>query len=1087
MYYTLKCNPAQNPACGEWDYQTSTYLFQHTGVMDSNLLSTPNYSIDGTTPDSVMLMNQPSWKYRPHFNTNIVYTNIISFDSASVGIENHLLNHPLNASFPEGRAQYLWKASEMLTAGLQAGDISGMRLHIQQAGSTLKNFCIRIRTTIKDSLKANDFENDGFTLVFLNNLTIGDTGWIKVHFVNSFAWDGTSNLIVDFSFDNQSGGTPTILYGSNTGLPAGIFAASSDKAAFFYGKDFINVPAQSVSGVDSAITISFWAYGNPDFQPQAQSLFEAGNANNNRVINCHLPWSNSHIYWDAGNNNTSSYDRIEKLADNAEIEGNWNYWTVTKNATTGNQKIYRNGNLWLSGTSLTRRMYGITNFYIGSDRNGTGNYDGCLNEFALWNKELDQATIAEWMYKDINSSHPNYNNLKLYYKFDDGFSTTMVADSSGGNFNGILYGPPTLKYISGDALVRNFTETTYRPNIIFEQGNYISYIDTTVSIDSTMTEPVQVFFYSDSLHPLACTDTMLMWPPYYNHYVYNHLGLAIDSTFVIPDTLVRKKSWYYYSAPFEIVNRYELGRFITPYGNGLDLGSGFTWIYDVSDYRTLVHDSVHLSAGNWQELLNLKFVFIKGTPPRNILSIQNLWNGNFNYGYPTDPIENHLTPKSIFIPASTSGITLKSRVTGHGMDTPDNCAEFCPRFHYYKTDGVQRYQKLVWRNCGTNALYPQGGTWIYDRSNWCPGAEVTTYDFELTPFISPNDSVLIDHDVEPYTHTGSWSYYQIEDQLVTYGPPNFNLDAEIYDIVSPSTNQMNLRKNPVCNNPVIVIRNSGATTLTSLTIHYGVEGTGTIPSIFQWTGNLKFMESDTVQLEQMNWTNSNGFFYATISAPNGGTDMYPYNNKQTTQYLYTTEFPADFYIELRTNLFPNENSYTLEDDQGNIILQRNNFTANTTYKDTVHLVQGCYKFRLIDTDGDGLSFWNNNDGSGYLRFKKISGGFVKIFDGDFGSEILQQFTVGYTLSQEDISSEENIILFPNPSSGELYIDMALGEAQAVEINIYNYQGKLLQTISEENVTEKKVKLDLTDFSNGFYVAMIKTRNGTSCKKFILKK
>ena len=22
MYYTLKCNPAQNPACGEWDYQT---------------------------------------------------------------------------------------------------------------------------------------------------------------------------------------------------------------------------------------------------------------------------------------------------------------------------------------------------------------------------------------------------------------------------------------------------------------------------------------------------------------------------------------------------------------------------------------------------------------------------------------------------------------------------------------------------------------------------------------------------------------------------------------------------------------------------------------------------------------------------------------------------------------------------------------------------------------------------------------------------------------------------------------------------------------------------------------------------------
>ena len=39
MLYKLKCNPAQNPACGEWDYLTYTYLYENTGVMDSTVAS----------------------------------------------------------------------------------------------------------------------------------------------------------------------------------------------------------------------------------------------------------------------------------------------------------------------------------------------------------------------------------------------------------------------------------------------------------------------------------------------------------------------------------------------------------------------------------------------------------------------------------------------------------------------------------------------------------------------------------------------------------------------------------------------------------------------------------------------------------------------------------------------------------------------------------------------------------------------------------------------------------------------------------------------------------------------------------------
>ena len=91
---------------------------------------------------------------------------------------------------------------------------------------------------------------------------------------------------------------------------------------------------------------------------------------------------------------------------------------------------------------------------------------------------------------------------------------------------------------------------------------------------------------------------------------YADLSRARGVTEVINDTLD------YFGVPFDVIDRYELYRYITPYGIGLDLGDdGWTWWYDVTDYLPLLRDSVELQAGNWQELLDLKFHFIEGDPP----------------------------------------------------------------------------------------------------------------------------------------------------------------------------------------------------------------------------------------------------------------------------------------------------------------------------------------------------------------------------------------------------------------------------------------------------------------------------------------
>ncbi|MFH0865153.1 MAG: peptide-N-glycosidase F-related protein, partial [Bacteroidota bacterium] len=835
MQYTLKCNPALNPACGEWDYLTYTYLYDHTGLIDSSVIHQPVFLVNGNVVDTFAYVNSPTYTYVPGWQYYAVHDDTLSLNAYTSGAGTQLSVQPFASSRPVSRTHYLWKASEISATGMGPGDITGIQFDLQSTGSMLKNLVVRMKACTLDSLSEDSFSASGFTEVYRINTLFAIAGWNSLQFLMPFSWDGTSNIIIEITYENSTAGNDNIVNTADAGYIAGLYKSDDDRCIAVHNGGFVSVPLNdSLNTIDSSITVSYWAYGNAQYQPQNGTCFEAVDSSGNRVINAHVPWSDSNVYWDAGNVG-GSYDRINKAAAINEIEGQWNYWTFTKNVGTGSMKIYLNGNLWHSGTAKTRSMKEIKKFHIGKGTwSGSESYEGKMDEFAVFNVELDQAGIMENMHRCINASNPYYNNLVLYYKFDDG-NFQIAADSAPSanpdallmSIDNLLKGP--------DDYVCDFTLTTLRPNIIFEQGTFTSHTDSVFILDSTMNVPLQIITYTDSINNSGvAVDTFSVWQAAYYYYEYDVSGNITDSVFVTPDSTMIL-TYYDYYIKFPQVIRYELARYITPYGNGLSLGNGWTWTFDVTDYRTLLADSVHLAAGNWQELLDMRFLMIKGIPPRDVVSIQNLWNGGFNYGQSADPIESHLTPKQVFIPVNAFTARWKSRVTGHGMDTPQNCAEFCPKNHYYKIDGTQQFTKLVWRNnCDLNPLYPQGGTWVYDRSNWCPGAEVWTYDLEITPFISPGDSVILDHDAQPYTSTGGWDYYQIEDQLVTYGAPNFTLDAAIEDVFSPSSDKMWGRMNPICAKPKIMLKNNGSTILTSLTVTYGI--TGATPSVYNWTG-----------------------------------------------------------------------------------------------------------------------------------------------------------------------------------------------------------------------------------------------------------
>ncbi len=1083
MNYQLRC--PYTVQCGQWDYLTYAYLYKPLGILDSVSHLAPSYVVNGSSPDSFQYITSPSYSFHPHFQQHIVLDSTISYSSSQVGSFSNSYSHPFNSYFSASRTQYIWRASELTAAGLHAGNISDLQFNLDIWGPELRNLTIRMKTSTLDSLTDSLYEKTGFSTVYERNTNIPGVNWQTIQLTTPFYWDGVSNIDVDLSFNTTNSCCAMSTKGESTSYPSCVYLPVEDRSLFFEGTDDVKIPAQALASVDSFITIGFWSKGNPAYMPENCSIFEAWDTSNHRVLNIHLPWGDGTIYWDAGNSGTSSFDRVSKAATAADYAGNWTYWTFVKNVSTGRLKIYKNGAVFIQATGKHARMYGISKIRIGGGLDNNTFYDGNIDDFTVFNAEVPQATIQQWMYKRVDASHPYYQNLILHYNFDDSSSTT-VTDHSVYLNDGQLFGIPATGVYGGTEIFKDMIAVNERPEVIFGQGTYLSHVDSSLVVDSTANAPLSVVFYSDTLNPTTPTDTVLVWNTYYNNYIYDSLGNATDSMAVAADTTIHLANTTYYDAPYEVNDRFELGRYITPYGNGLSLGNGFMWKYDVSDYEPLLHDTVHLTAGNNEELLDLSFDIIKGTPPRDVHNIKNIWTGDIGW---TATVENALNERKVLIPADAQNSRLKVRLTGHGSDQ-GNCAEFCPNTCYLFIDSVQRYSHYIWRdNCDLNPLYPQGGTWVYERANWCPGAEVETYDMELTPYVTPGDSSLLNLNLNPHNWTSAgWPNYVTETQLITYGAPNFTLDAAIYEIKAPSDKQLYQRMNPICNNPLITIQNTGSDTLHSLTITYGLVG-GT-PSTFTWSGNLAFMDKQDVRLGNFAWNSADYTFYATLSNPNGGVDQYANNNTAHSTIVLPEQFDNQLIFELKTNNEPYQNVYDIKDDQGNLIFHKGGgLTTNTYYNDTITFPSGCYEFKLTDSGEDGLTWWANTaGGSGYMRIKRASdGAVIKTYNSDFGGEIYQQFTVGYLLNTNELQPLNEVNVFPNPSSGIFQTEILLDKKQNVTIEVFDLTGRLVYKNHFENVIDKMIDVDLSQQTPGIYHAHIITSGKEWMKKMVVAK
>ena len=1077
MVYSMRCKDAlvstsaeRNKGCGEWDYSCNTYITDSSRV-DSFHTVSPTHLISGFSDDVYNYTTQPTYSYLQSTQSEIIYNNVITELEYTIGSGTTDSEFPFGGGQKIARTQFLYSATDLTAQGMQTGFITGMKLEALNMATGFENLRIRMKQTSHSELEAATMENNGFEEVYYLNSDVG-TGNHFFKFYNKFDWDGVSNILLDISYNRNTDASTDVK--SNVQAVVSSLSANGDNDQYFEinGAGYVDVE-QALPSVQNEITISFWSFGSEEL-PINTYAFEGVDAGNLRQMNVHLPWSNGQIYWDCGNDG-SGYDRINKPASEDEYKNVWSHWSFTKNATTGDMKIYLNGSLWHSGTGFTRPI-DIQEFRLGGSANGNGRYYGKMDDFQIWNKELSEATIKEWMTKKITSDHPDYSNLVANYSFDNAVGSEIL-DSSPNAINGELSGTSIYRNWEGKNLIKNITASYELANLTFVQGEYNSSINTTTILDSLINIPNQIDEYIVNGTDLELNSTNFYYASG-SMAVFNNNGVIIDSVVIAAENSIIIGDLIHYTkrpAKFEIMS------FVTPYGIGLDFGEeGKSWTFDVTDFGPILKGKKRINlqqGGQWQEDMDIKFVFIEGTPSHDIIDIKQIWPvTSESYTRIIDDVR--FEPRNLILPANAGNVKLKATISGHGQE-----GEFIPRTHFLNIDGgYNEFEWQVWKECADNPIFPQGGTWIYDRAGWCPGEATDIQEFNLLEWVYAGDEVEIDYGV--VTASGN-SRYIVNAQMVSYGDPNFTLDADI-DILTPSNKVEYERYTPMCTKPKVLIKNNGSTTLTSLDITYSVNGIS--PKTYTWTGNLKFLESKEVELPALNATSmitQNGEFQVAISNPNGGTDEYPNNNEESSTFKIVPQIGTDVVIRMQTNLAGGETTWRIYDANGNLVKSRvSGLSSSSVYLDTIFNLNGCYQLEIQDSGDDGIYFWANGDGSGDLKIKSI-GEAYKTLEPDFGKLLVYEFIAGDITPTYNLNNNKSINVFPNPSSNIFNLELD-GYSGDIQMELINSVGQVLKIVDLENSANNFLQhqFNLTNFSPGVYYLKINHENITEVKKLI---
>jgi len=110
--------------------------------------------------------------------------------------------------------------------------------------------------------------------------------------------------------------------------------------------------------------------------------------------------------------------------------------------------------------------------------------------------------------------------------------------------------------------------------------------------------------------------------------------------------------------------------------------------------------------------------------------------------------------------------------------------------------------------------------------------------------------------------------------------------------------------------------------------------------------------------------------------------------------------------------------------------------------------------------------------------RKVGGTVIETFPGDFGNYHRYNFSVGLqNLNVKELQQKSNLFIYPNPSTGEFYIDLGGINNSTTTIHISDITGrKVLEQGMDTFENSAQTTVDLSTSPNGIYLVKVISGN-----------
>jgi len=181
---------------------SGTYLFTATANGCSSTTSSTLVSIN-PTPSAILITpampNVCEGEVQQMVANGGAFSGIIGSGATTASASDN----PFYGYFGNNQQQILVKASELIAAGVPAGDLSSLSLYVTSGTQNMPDFNLSIAPTALTAMSS--IVTSGFTTVYSNLTGVTSTvGVNTIVFDTPFAWDGTSNLILKFCWGNNT-------------------------------------------------------------------------------------------------------------------------------------------------------------------------------------------------------------------------------------------------------------------------------------------------------------------------------------------------------------------------------------------------------------------------------------------------------------------------------------------------------------------------------------------------------------------------------------------------------------------------------------------------------------------------------------------------------------------------------------------------------------------------------------------------------------------------------------------------------------------------------------------------------------------